>query len=153
MTENGTILFCGCHLCPAFDSIIQSDLCGSQPKYELEYELEYEFEYELPNKPFKHLFKFMGHLETHAKPKVGKQVNNFEILISEDPPEEVNEPESFNVGNITFNKCIPSCVKRHIDKQKERLRNRPSELNFFCFLIKMSPIDLFSHLQFSKYVS
>ena len=130
VTENGTILFCGCHLCPAFDSIIQSDLCGSQPKYELEYEFKYEFEYELPNKPFKHLFKFMGHLETHAMPKVRTQVNNFEILISEDPPEEVNEPESFNVGNITFHKCIPSCVKRHIDKQKERLRNQVSELNF-----------------------
>ena len=138
VTENGKILFCGCHLCPAFDSIIQSDLYGSQPKYELEYELEYEFEhefeYELPNKPFKHLFKFMGHLETRAKPKskpkVATQVNNFEILISEDPPEEVNEPESFNVGNITFHKCIPSCVKRHIDKQKEHLRNQLSELNF-----------------------
>ena len=29
VTENGTILFCGCHLYPEFDSIIQSDLCGS----------------------------------------------------------------------------------------------------------------------------
>ena len=68
---------------PAFDSIIQSDLCGSQPKY--------EFKYELPNKPFKHLLKFMG-----------TQVTNFEMLIREDTPEEVDEPESFNVKSFLY---------------------------------------------------
>ena len=130
VTENGTILFCGCHLCPECDSIIQPNLFGSQS----EYELEYEFKYELPNKPFKHLFKFMGPFETRAKPKMGTQVTNFEILIREDPPEkaydEVHEPESFNIGNITFHKRIPSCVQSHIAKQQEGLRNQLSELNF-----------------------
>ena len=121
VTENGTIFFCGCHLYPAFDSTIQSDLCGSQPKY--------KYKYELPNKPFKHLFKFMGPLETRNK-SMGIQVTNFEMLIREDPPEEVDEPESFNVGNITFYKCIPSCVKKRIAKQQKRLRNQILKLNF-----------------------
>ena len=129
VNEDGAILFCGCHLYPAFDSIIQLDLCGPQHKHVPKYEL--------PNKPFKHLLKFMnplgfsraGRLGTWAKP-MGTQVTNFEILIREDPPEEVDEPKSFNVGNTTFRKGIPSCVKSHIAKQQECLRNQLSEFSF-----------------------
>ena len=61
---------------------------------------------------------------------MGTQVTNFEMLIREETPEEVDEPESFNVGNIVFHKRIPSCVKNHIAKQQEHLRNQLSELSF-----------------------
>ena len=64
----------------------------------------------------------------------GIQVTNFEMLIKEDPPEEVSEPKSesksFKVGNITFYKRIPFCVKSRIAEQQKRLRNQLLELNF-----------------------
>ena len=91
-----------------------------------------ELDYEVPNKPFKYLFKFMGP-SIGAIPK-GIQVTNFEMLIREEPLEEVREPngklKSFKVGNITFYKRIPSCVKDRIAKEKKRIRNQLLELNF-----------------------
>ena len=124
-SENEAIVFCGCHLYPPFDAIIQSDRFMNYDEVD-DYEV---LGYEVPNKPFKYLLKFMGSLGARAKP-MGIQVTNFEILIREDPPEEVYEPESFKAGKITFNKCIPSCVKSRIADQQKRLRNRLLELNF-----------------------
>ena len=74
---NGTILFCGCHLYPEDDSIIQPSKLWRDRK-EDEKEDDYRFDYELPNKPFKHLFKFMGQINTKAR---DVRINNFEILI------------------------------------------------------------------------
>ena len=157
---DGTILFCGCHLFPAFDIILQSNL---QPKYENEHSLESDLEldmdlplfhiearrelnktphwpdydeepleYEFPNKLFKRLLRFMG--PCGAKNPKATQVTNFEIFIKEDPPidphEEVCEPESFKVGNITFYKCKPTCVQELIDEKKRRLKERLLMDNF-----------------------
>ena len=175
--NDGVILFCGCHLFPAYDVILQSKpRLNLQPKYErkhspkrsLESGLDIDLslshiearreldktphrpdydeellEYEFPNKPFKHLLRFMGPAGA-KKPKGLRrgpgeakgttQVTNFEILIREDPPmdppEEVHEPESFKVGNITFYKCKPTCVQELIDEWKRCLRERLLELNF-----------------------
>ena len=150
-SENEEIVYCGCHLYPPFDAIIQS---SPKPKCESNYSLKLDLDlplaqinaqralekvphrihydkeplgYELPNKPFKYLLKFMG--PCGAK-NTGIQVTNFEMLIREDHSEEVDEPESFKVGNITFYKRIPSCVKSRIAEQQKRLRNQLLELNF-----------------------
>ena len=122
-SENGAILFCGCHLYPPFDAIIQSD-----PKLGfIDYDDHEVLDYELPNKPFKYLFKFMC---SFGAKHTGTQVTNFEMLIREDPSEEDYEPESFKVGNITFYKRIPSCVKSRIAEQQKHIRNQLLELNF-----------------------
>ena len=84
---------------------------------------EEPLEYELPNKPFKHLLKFMKPIGSRrgpgdaSRPLKATQVTNFEIHIKEDPP-EVYEPESYKIGNITFYKCKPTYVQERIDEKK-----------------------------------
>ena len=151
---DGTILFCCCHLFPAFDTILQSNL---QPKYENEHSLESDLEldmdlplshiearrelnktphwpdydeepleYEFPNKPFKHLFKFIGAKKSKG-PSEAKDTN-FEILIKEDLP-EVYEPEPYKIGNITFYKPKLTYMQERID-EKKHLRKQLMGLNF-----------------------
>ena len=126
VAENGTILFCRCHLYPEFDCIMQSPKLGYVNYDEDGNGDTEELDYEVPNKPFKYLFKFTGP-SVGAIPK-GIQVTNFEMLVREEPPEEVREPngklKSFKVGNITFYKRITSCVKDRIAKEKKRIRNQ-----------------------------
>ena len=61
VAENGTILFCGCHHYPKFDSIIQpfNGVFGNYDEDDKDCE---RFDYELPNKIFKYLFKFIGQI-------------------------------------------------------------------------------------------
>ena len=118
-TVKESILFCGCHLWPQIDSTIQSDCF-----YDDDEDAHEELDYEIPNKPFKYLFKFMG-----------MRVNNFMMFIKEAPLKEeygqANEPETFKVGNITFKKLIPSCVKERIRKEEECIRHQLLKSNFY----------------------
>ena len=60
IAENGTILFCGCHHFSETDSVIQP-FNGIFGNYDTDEEGYCEkFDYELPNKVFKHLFKFIS---------------------------------------------------------------------------------------------
>ena len=124
---NGTILFCGCHLYPEYDSIIQPSKLWRDGK-EDEEEDNYRFDYELPNKPFKHLFKFLGQINTKAR---DVRINNFEILIRNETKYETNDKlESFKVGKITFPKLLPSSVRNLANKELESKRCELLELNF-----------------------
>ena len=130
VSHNGTILFCGCHLYPEYDSIIQPSKLWRDWKEDGK-EDDYRFDYELPNKPFKHLFKFIGQIATKAR---DVRVNNFEIRIRvhKDVGLDVDNynPECFKVCNISFNKLIPSSVNRQIEYKREAERRELLKLNF-----------------------
>ena len=125
--ENGTILFCGCHHYPESDSIIQPFKRG-YVSYDVDDEDHESFDYELPNKPFKHLFKFMGQITTKAR---DVRVNNFEILTTNYNSEIRSNPQKyFKVGNISLPKLIPSCVEERIENERKAKRREMLELNF-----------------------
>ena len=123
--ENGTILFCNCHHYSEGDTIIQqpNNECKNYDMGEEEYEM---LDYELPSKVFIYLYRFITQIGNKSK----DVVNNFEMLIRrcETPIEE--KTEEFKVGDISFNKLIPSSVKRKLDNDKMRKRREMLERNF-----------------------
>ena len=123
VAENGTILFCGCHHFSETDTIIQAPN-GEFGNYDADCE---KFDYELPDKIFKYLFKFISQIINKGRDVI---INNFEILIRryDEPIEE--KSESFKIGNISFNKRIPSSVKKQLEKDKRAKRREILERNF-----------------------
>ena len=120
IAENGTILFCGCHLFTEDDTIIQpyNNVFGN---YEADEEDCEKFDYELPRNVFKYLYKFIG-LIIKAKDVI---MNNFEILIRRyDEPQEEYPQVAFTVGKINFYKTVPSSVKREIENNKRKMLKR-----------------------------
>ena len=127
IAENGTILFCGCHNFSETDEIIQAPN-GEFKNYDTDEEGDCEkFDYELPNKIFKYLFKFISQIINKSRDVI---INNFEILIRryEEPIEE--KSEAFKIGNISFNKLIPSSVKQQLENDKRAKRREILERNF-----------------------
>ena len=104
ISENGTILFCGCHHFSECDTIIQAPN-GESRNYDADEGDCERFDYELPSKVFKHLYKFISQINNKGRDVI---INNFEILIrcyNEEPLNEVplEEPETFNVGKLQTN--------------------------------------------------
>ena len=126
IAENGTILFCGCHHFSETDTIIQAPN-GEFGNYDADEEDCEKFDYELANKIFKYLFKFISHIINMGRDVI---INNFEILIRryDEPIEE--KSESFKIGNISFNKLIPSRVKKQLEKDRKAKRREILERNF-----------------------
>ena len=125
--ENETILFCSCHHFSETDAIIQTPNTapnGEFKNYDMDEKGDCEkFDYELPNKVFKYLLKFISQIVNKGRDVV---INNFEILIRcykkpMGPIEE--EPESFKIGNISFNKLIPTSVKQQLENDKKAKRH------------------------------
>ena len=118
VAENGTILFCGCHHDSETDVIVQP----TRWSYSSDSDVD-RFDYELPNKIFKHLFRFFGQISNKGKNVI---INNFEILIRNDVKHDHrhDDPESFKVGNLTFNKLIPSSVKQRLEDERKANRCR-----------------------------
>ena len=116
IAENGTILFCGCHHFSETDSIIQP-FNGIFGNYDPDGEGYCEkFDYELPNKVFKHLFKFISQIMNKGRDVI---INNFEILTRCYQKPVLEEPkEAFKFGKITFY-TLPSSVEN--DKRREIL--------------------------------
>ena len=97
-------MFCGCHHFSETDTIFQNSNAahnGESGSYDADDENCEVFDYELPNKIFKHLFKFIGQTINKSRDVI---INNFEILIrrheSKQPPEEPKV--AFKVGAINF---------------------------------------------------
>ena len=124
--ENGTILFCGCHHFSETDTIIQAPN-GEFGNYGADEEDREKFDYELPNKIFKYLFKFISQIINKGRDVI---INNFEILIRryDEPIEE--KSESFKIGNVSFNKLIPSSMKKQLGKDRKAKRREILERNF-----------------------
>ena len=81
IAENGTILFCGCHHFSETDTIFRNSnaaLNGESVSYDADEENCELFDCELPNKIFKHLFKFIGQTINKSRDVI---INNFEILM------------------------------------------------------------------------
>ena len=130
INENGTILFCGCHHFSETDVIIKESNNEVFDNYDADEEGDcVKFDYELPNKVFKYLYKFIGEIANKGRNVI---INNFEILIRryEKPIEESLKGDSFKIGNISFNKLIPSSVKKQLDKDRRAKRREILERNF-----------------------
>ena len=134
IAENGTILFCGCHHFSETDAIIQTPNAapnGEFKNYDTDEEGDCEkFDHELPNIVFKYLLKFIRQIVNKGRDVI---INNFEILIRryEEPMGPIEEePESFKIGNISFNKLIPSRVKQQLENDKRAKRREILEQNF-----------------------
>ena len=128
MAKNGTTLFCCCHHFPEYDTIIQPD--NVVERYDSEDD-DYQFDYELPNKIFKHLFKFIGQLINKSKDVV---TNNFEILIRDcdkglySQPVDDEEPIMIKAGGITFS--LKGGVRRQVKEEIAARRRKMIERNF-----------------------
>ena len=125
IAENGTLLFCGCHHYSETDVIIQAPnaVFGN---YDADKEDCERFDYELPNKIFRHLFRFMGEIANKSKNVI---INNFEILVRT-YNESIDRLESFEFGNVSFNKLIPLSVKKQLKEDKKAKRREILERNF-----------------------
>ena len=126
IAENETILFCGCHHYSETDAIIQAPN-GVSGNYDADKEDCERFDYELPSKVFKHLFRFIGQIEYKNKNVI---INNFEILIRLCNESIEESPQSFEFGNVSFNKLIPSSVKQQLNEDKKAKRHEILERNF-----------------------
>ena len=115
-------MFCGCHHHSETDVIIQAPN-GVFGNYDAGEEDCERFDYELPNKVFRHLLRFMGQIEHKSKNVI---INNFEILIRAHN-EPINRLESFKFGNVSFNKLIPSSVKKQLENDREAKRSEMLE--------------------------
>ena len=124
VAENGTILFCSCHCFSETDVIIQAPN-GVFGNYDADEEDCERFDYELPNKVFRHLFRFMGQIEHKSKNVI---INNLEILIRR-YDEPIDRLESVKFGNVSFNKRIPSSVKKQLENDKRAKRHEILERN------------------------
>ena len=111
-------MFCGCHHFSETDTIIQAPN-GEFGNYDADEEDCEKFDYELPNEIFKYLFKFISQIINKGRDVI---INNFEILIRryDEPIEE--KSELFKIGNISFNKLIPSSVKKQLEKDRKAKR-------------------------------
>ena len=117
IAENGTILFCGCHHFSESDSIIQS-YNGIFGTYDADDENCELFDYELPDKVFKHLFKFISQAINKGNDVM---INNFKILIrchESTPPEEPKLV--FKVGAINF--YVPSRTSEEVKLENNKKR-------------------------------
>ena len=105
-------------------------LNGVFGNYDEDYDEDCErFDYELPNKIFKYLFKFISQIINRGRDVI---INNFEILIKicNNEVNATNEDESFRFGNVSFNKLIPSSVKKQLENDRKAKRREMVERNF-----------------------
>ena len=118
IAENGTILFCGCHHFSETDSIIQL-FNGIFGNYDADEEGYCEkFDYELPNKVFKHLFKFISQIMNKGRDVI---INNFEILIRHYESKPPEEPKvAFTVGSINFYVPFKTSEEKQLENNKKR---------------------------------
>ena len=124
IAENGTILFCRCHHYSETDAIIQAPN-GVFGNYDADEEDCERFDYELSSKVLRHLFRFIGQIEHKNKNVI---INNFEILIR--PIDRLESfKESFKIGNLSFNKLIPSSAKKQLENDRKAKRHEMLERN------------------------
>ena len=120
IAENGSILFCRCHLFSEGNTIIQP-YNNILVNYDADEDDCEKFDYELPSKVFKYLYKFIS-LIHKCKSVI---MNNFEILISGyDELQEECPQVAFTVGKINFYKTVSSSVKREIENNKRKMLKR-----------------------------
>ena len=117
IAENGTILFCGCHHFSETDTIIQAPN-GEFGNYDADEEDCEKFDYELPNKVFKHLFKFIRQVMNKGRDIM---INNFEILIRRHESKPPEEPKvAFKVGSIKFYTPFKTSEEVQLENNKKR---------------------------------
>ena len=111
---------------PTTDLLLWGSKCSPNTTYDTDEEGYCEkFDYELPNKVFKHLFKFISQIINKGRDVI---INNFRILIRRyEKPVPAEPKEAFKVGKITFYKLIPSSVKKQLQNDK---RSEILERNF-----------------------
>ena len=117
IAENGTILFYGCHHFSETDTIIQAPN-GEFGNYDTDEERYCEkFDYELPNKVFKHLFKFISQTINKGRDVM---INNFEILIRRHESTPPGEPKvAFKVGSINFYVPFKTSEEKQLENNKK----------------------------------